>query len=545
MQPLSPRFPFFVLACLTAPVLWGQGQNDKTTLEGSVRNRVTGQALRNVQLSLQMENSPGTRGYESTTSADGAFQFRNVEPGRYFLFAQRIGFVSQYYTASETNLNQGTVLTVSPGASLKDLSVKLNPRSSIAGRVSNEEGEPLAHVRVQAFRQTYVHGKRRLIAAAEASTDDQGEYKIFDLEPRPYLLQAKADGQSQLVESQAFSYVPVFYPNETRPGSATPLALMPGQAQRGVDFLLRRVPTYSVQGRVASNERNVMVYLAGKGTDGGTGGLEKQPVQVRGGQFEIPAVPPGSYVLTAEQFGETGGAASTAKLDLEVRNESIRGVELALIRGEAVSGKLQIEGAKTKAAETSLAVHVALRPTDDGSALLGALADDEGRFRIKGVTPGIYQVSVDRVPAGFYVKSVRAGDVDISQQGLDYSRGVFAGEITISLSPNGGTLKGSVQGDRAGKPVGAQVLALATSGDARRFKLALSDQSGRFEIKDLAPGDYRVLAFEYLEAGAGEDVEYMKNFAARGKLITVKEHATEMVDTTAIPAELSGVTQQN
>ena len=117
MQPLAPRFPLFVLACLTAPVLWGQGQNDKTTLEGSVRNRVTGQALRNVQLSLQMENSPGTRGYESTTSADGAFQFRNVEPGRYFLFAQRIGFVSQYYTASETNLNQGTVLTVSPGRS--------------------------------------------------------------------------------------------------------------------------------------------------------------------------------------------------------------------------------------------------------------------------------------------------------------------------------------------------------------------------------------------------------------------------------------------
>ena len=227
---------------------------------------------------------------------------------------------------------------MSPGASLKDLSVKLNPRSSIAGRVSNEEGEPLAHVRVQALRQTYVHGKRRLIAAAEASTDDQGEYRIFDLEPRPYLLQAKADGQSQLVESQAFSYVPVFYPNETRPGSATPLALMPGQAQRGVDFLLRRVPTYSVQGRVAGNERNVMVYLAAKGPDGGTGSLEKQPVQVRGGQFEIPAVPPGSYVLTAEQFGETGGAASTAKLDLEVRNENIRGVELALVRGEAVSG---------------------------------------------------------------------------------------------------------------------------------------------------------------------------------------------------------------
>jgi hypothetical protein len=59
----------------------------------------------------------------------------------------------------------------------------------------------------------------------------------------------------------------------------------------------------------------------------------------------------------------------------------------------------------------------------------------------------------------------------------------------------------------------------------------------------MAPGDYRLLAFDELEAGAAEDVEFMRRFEGRSKAVTIRERGMEVVDVGVIAAEASGVSQ--
>ena len=432
--------------------------------------------------------------------------------------------------------------------SLKDLAIKLNPYGAVSGRVVDEDGEPVAHVSVQAMHRIYLQGKRQLIAAGQATTDDLGEYRIFELPAGQYVVQAKASGEPLLLGQRRFSYVPAYYPNAEDPRSATSLPLAPGQGQRGVDFRLRRVPTAAIQGNIvaAPGEMNgVMVYLLPRDS---AGFAEKSPVPVIDGRFEIPAVLPGSYILAADQFGETGGAASSARVELEVRDQDIKGIALALVRPGEVSGKVQFESSKTPALSPGLTdggsrtLQISLQRLDDETVFIAAHADEAGKFRLRSVTPGHYRVLVNHLRAGLFVKSIRVGDYDVTETGLDLSRGGAPGEVAILLSANGGTLKGTAKNEHGESPAGIQVLAIPASG-ARGLKTALTDQSGRYEIKGLAPGAYRVFAFEDIELGAAEDADFMKRFAEKSNKVTIRELSTETVEASMIPAALSRVGQ--
>ena len=545
---IGTRRIFGLTLLLTAlPLVWAQQQQGKATLEGSVINRISGQVLKNTRLVLQPEDRNAAAGERSTsTSANGTFQIRNVDAGKYRLFAERPGFESQYYTSTGLNIYQGTILTIDSAAELKDLTIKLNPYGAVSGRVVDEDGEPLVHVSVQAMHSVYMRGKRQLISTGQGMTDDLGEYRIFELPMGQYVVQAKASGEPLLIEQRRYAYVPAYYPNAEDPRSATVLALAPGQAHRSVDFHLRRVPTVSVQGSIlasAGEMRSVMVYLLPRAS---AGLAEKSPVPVVDGRFEIPAVLPGSYILAADQFGETGGAVSSARVALEVRDQDIKGITLALTRPGELSGKVQVEASKTATGlpelKETLTLQISLQRLDDESAFVGAVADDGGKFRLKGITPGLYRVLVNNLRAGHYVKSIRIGDYEVTETGLDLGRGVLPGELMVVLSANGGTLKGTTRNENGVSPGGAQVLAIPISG-ARRMKMAVTDQSGRYEIKGLAPGDYRVFAFEDIEPGAAEDVDFMKKFVEKSSKVTIRAQGTETVETTTIPAELSRVGQ--
>jgi len=281
----------------------------------------------------------------------------------------------------------------------------------------------------------------------------------------------------------------------------------------------------------------VMVYLLPRAS---AGLAEKSPVPVVDGHFEIPAVLPGSYVLAADQFGETGGAACSARVDLEVRNQDIKGIALTLIRPGEVSGKVQLESSKTSELSDgrARALQISLQRLDDETSFVGATADEAGKFRLRGVSPGFYRVLVNNLRAGLYVKAIRVGNYDVMETGLDISRGGLPGEIAIVLSANGGTLQGTARNENGSSPGGVQVLAIPASG-AHRLKTAVTDQSGRYEIKGLAPGDYRVFAFEDIEPGAAEDQDFMLKFTDKSSKVTIRELGTETAQPTTISAALS------
>ena len=163
-----------------------QQEVPKATLRGHVHARATGAPLKRAQLTLVPASRPVDR-VEATTDEQGAYEFRNVEHGTYTLQCSRNGYVRASY--GQKGPNQPPVrLTVRPGQELKDLDFHLIRGGVISGRVLDAEGEPLSRVQVQVLMRQYMRGQVRLVPRERHSTDDRGEYRIFDLPPGRYFV---------------------------------------------------------------------------------------------------------------------------------------------------------------------------------------------------------------------------------------------------------------------------------------------------------------------------------------------------------------------
>jgi hypothetical protein len=143
---------------------------------------------------------------------------------------------------------------------------------------------------------------------------------------------------------------------------------------------------------------------------------------------------------------------------------------------------------------------------------------------------------VNNGPEGTYVKSVRYGDQELSEEGLDLTGGV-AGSLQITLSPEAVQVDGVVQ-DSDNKPVTGATVVLVP--DSRRFSLYKeehSDQSGRFSMKGLTPGNYKLLAWEDIETGAYQDPEFLKKYEGKAESLSLKPSDRMTVQVKVIPFE--------
>ena len=68
------------------------------------------------------------------------------------------------------------------------------------------------------------------------------------------------------------------------------------------------------------------------------------------------------------------------------------------------------------------------------------------------------------------------------------------------------------------------------------YRVATTDQYGRFTLKNLTPGDYKAFAWEDVEPGAWMDPEFMKPLDSKGESVTVRESSASNVQLTMIPA---------
>jgi len=98
--------------------------------------------------------------------------------------------------------------------------------------------------------------------------------------------------------------------------------------------------------------------------------------------------------------------------------------------------------------------------------------------------------------------------------------------LEITISARGARAHGAVT-DKDGLPA-AGVWVVAVPDEARRtllrlFKAQTTDQYGKFDLHGLAPGDYKLFAWDEVEEPAWEDGEFLRPFEARGTKIEVRD----------------------
>jgi hypothetical protein len=140
-----------------------------------------------------------------------------------------------------------------------------------------------------------------------------------------------------------------------------------------------------------------------------------------------------------------------------------------------------------------------------------------------------------------YLKSARCGAAEIVDSKIDLTGGSGC-ELSVVLSYNGGRIEGSVQ-DGNGKPVAAGLIALVPVGPNRPsppVKVGTGSREGRFLLQGIAPGAYRLYAWENADADAvRRDPDFLKPYEALGQAVQVSEGGSERVTLKLIkkPAE--------
>jgi protocatechuate 3,4-dioxygenase beta subunit len=546
------RLSIFFLAAALFAQQNSTKPDDLCGIEGQVTNAATGAPVKKADLVLRrVDLNPSTGAqqinYSTTTDAGGKFAMQDLEPGKYRLSASANGFVQVSYGARGPN-RPGTTVSLDAGQHLKDVNFKLTPHGVITGRIVDEDGDPVVRGSVQAQSYRRIDGRKQLVPAGSAGTNDLGEYRIFGLAPGRYYVSAtynQGGNQPTLRERSAKpppeeGYAPTYYPSGIDIATAAAVEVTPGAEIRGMNIALSKTHTVRVRGHVnnqVGGKQNAMVTLTPRDEAGlyNMAGRHNTDAQ---GDFEIRGVRPGPYSLMAQS--SDGARSLSARQAIDVGNNNMDGIVLTLSPGVELPGQVKAEGPEG----LSLAsIYIALQIHEAGARYVGAPdghANDDGTFTLSQVALEQYDVRVMGLPDGYYVKSIRAGDRDVRDSGLDMTSGA-PGPLTVTICPGAGQIEGAVQNDKQAPAAGALVALIPDDAKRRErrdaYQTGTTDQYGKFTLKSIDPGDYKLYAWDDIESGAYMDPDFVKPFESQGVTMSIHENSRETAQLKLIPAE--------
>jgi large repetitive protein len=497
------------------------------SVQGVVTSSITGEPVRKAMVALEDTKSHNNK--IATSDAMGRFQFDSVTPGLYYVSAVREGF--------QASNEKRTRVVVTEEQNVKDVVVKVVPLASVSGHVLDEDGDPIVRAQIRVLQYYYGSGRKWINTIGVAQANDLGEFDVVNLPPGRYYFQVMAPSPRSVPPHTRWThpeeaYPVTYYPNVRELGQATAIEIAAGAHLSNIDFRLGKVPAFHVRGTVtgvaagAGPEGRVEVTTLSGAPDNLAGAAPQAD-----GSFDLRGLVSGSYSLSYLRFG-IGGRGGNGQT-IFVSDSDVNGVNLAENLPISLSGTVAVEGTQPN----QLNIQISLS-SEQGRGPRGASTAD-GRFEVKGVPPQVCQVQVSNLPPGTYVKSIRFGDHEINSGELDLTESPAA-PLNILLAEDGGEVDGNVQTASGQPAVNTQVTLAPTEeydGRSDLFKRVVTDASGNFQIKDVAPGEYKVFAWETDSDGSTRSAEFRKPFESKSSSVTVGPKGKDSVQLTVITAD--------
>lgn len=523
-------------------------KNETCSVQGTVVTAAGGEPLRGARVTLSGGEGRQAHTYGGTTDGDGRFSISGVAAGRYRFQASKNGYVTQSYHPDGSG-GVETILELSDGQQIEKVLFKLNRAAVIQGRVTDENGDPVAGVQVEALAFN-ARSERQAFPVSSASTNDLGEFRLFGLSPGSYYVVAiessvsdLASGLATLVssggsaaefvvergtisfesEQQANHHPPMYYPGVTQRGQAQKIHVAAGQETR-IDLSLRPEKTVTVSGRVLgpTGKPAAQVFVAIHSQDiasafselGASGITDAQ------GKFEIKGVLPGSYTVSAASQVEE--KSYSAQQPLEVAGENVTGIQLRLSGGVDLPGRV----VAAAGSDVDLGQVQAMLLATHGSSF--AKMKKDGTFTFSNVQQGTYGLQLFGLPEGWFVSSVAFGAQNVLESGLKLGEAGAAHTIDVVIKQGTGQIEGTVF--RQDDPAPGSIVRLAPErSSAYRTDLdrtANTDQRGHFIIKDIVPGRYRATATSGEHDGEDDDESAADSAAETSITLSERESKT-------------------
>jgi hypothetical protein len=478
------------------------------------------------------------------TTDDGAFRFDGLAAGSYSLSASKDGFVPVPGGDMRTG-RPGVPAHLAPGQQVT-IGIRLPRGAVITGTITDVDGLPAQGVAVTALvpRLIGMSGQRRLVAApnvpASTTTDDRGVYRIYGLPAGDYVVsvqpqqRAAALGISNLrtmsqgvMSGRPLAMTAIYYPGAVDVSQATRITTQAGAERSGIDVQIQYVPLATVSGIVPVTDGNSppIVTMARLGELVGN-----DPMRVvrsePDGRFSVSSITPGRYMVIARSFAPSPVTTSGSPLiipsvptqwstaEIVVEGEDITNVALTPQTPITIAGRVVFEGSRPAPDLSGLRLPALSAGQSIGTfqvPLPQIQLEPESRFSIAGIMPGVYRLGAlssqatpgIRASIGpWWLKSIVVGGADILDAPLDLRQG--ADDAIVTFSDQASELSGVVK-DAGGHPAtDAFVVAVPTNRsswffNSRRIAGVRPDRAGRYGIRNLPPGDYRLVATRDLE----------------------------------------------
>jgi hypothetical protein len=596
------------IACLSAALSAAQttsNNTDNDTIHGIVINSVTHEPIARALVSspdnrfAALTNSEGRFEFtlpkvdsapqgdsDSNTPVSGQIQ-SGISNRPFMLMARKPGFLSDANSQAQNLQSEA----------LKDLTLPLTPESLIVGTVTLPTSEPPDSIMLQVFRRQVQDGRARWLPAQGAQSTSDGQFRFADLPSGTYkLLTHELLDHDPLTTDpltlpppnlplgKLFGYPPVYYQSAPDFGSAATIQLAAGQTQ-AVNLSLVKLPYYRVKVPVINGPDNgfaVNVYSHGRKGPGFSLGYNNGDHAIEG------MLPDGTYTIEASSFGSNG---VTGLQTITIKGAPIDGPSMTLVSNASIpvvvkeeftsadnpgSMTWNINGRNTVIKGPRRYLSVTLEPAADfGVGPQVSLRDPraaDDALVIEGAPAGSYWVRVNSSRG--YSASIRSGNLDLQHQPLVVGAGGTASPIEITMRDDTAEISGTVEG--VTPPAQGPVISSGANGaggaggDARGstfyaplggqaaahiYCIPLADSSGQlteisvspdgsFVSQGLAPGAYRLLAFDREQ----HELEYrnpeaLRTYDSKGPVVRVvggqKEHVQLQLISTSISAGVS------
>ncbi|MBZ5650320.1 MAG: carboxypeptidase-like regulatory domain-containing protein [Acidobacteriia bacterium] len=521
------------------------------SLRGTVINSVT--------------REPVARALVST--ADNRFAAFTDDQGRFEFELPRIETTSNgpaegmaFYNASAQLmarkpgfLDSGMSTSPPQSAVGDDITIALVPESLIVGRVNLPSSNQSDRITVQVYKRQVRDGRGFWAPAAGATTRSNGEFRIANLMAGTYKIFT-----SELMDrdpitfdprGQLYGYPPTYYPTAGDFASAAAITL---EASKTFQVELSPVlqPYYPVRIAVTNFQAqggiNVSVALQGHQDPGYSLGYNGEAIE--------GMLPNGIYTIEATL--QQGQQTATGNVSITVKDAPLTHASMAVLPNGSIpvsitdersgerSGAFFRQGTFTREQKAE----VFLQPADDFdsggfASLRPPRKPNDNDLVLENVRPGRYWLKV--APSLGYVASAVAGSADLLRQPLVVGPGGASLPIDVVLRDDGAAIDGTVEGmppvpaDRrshtvrfgpVAMPAGPYVYCIPLPDSSGRFTASWVSPQGTFQLQQVPPGAYRVLAFDRQQNELEcHNAEAMRAYEDKGPIVRLGPGQTEQV----------------
>jgi hypothetical protein len=460
------------------------------------------------------------------------------------------------------NAFEGFEKIVVDGINAVDVEVAARRGGAISGRITYDDGDAAIGVKVEILRKVknkylpvipnFGSFIAMIIGNGVYQTDDRGVYRFAGLPAGEYIVKVtenathnESNEKNRYNEFETLfgggsSLLSIFYPDVYETKLANVISVEMGQEVAEINLTIPSRSLYKVEGKIVSRKDKspvkARVTIRREGEEEiysmftEFGKREQNAQTDDAGNWKFKELPKGDYKLVIEplqgeseypdmvEYSNSNVAANVPKnsppkpkfakkiQEIKLEDRDLAEMVIELSYGATISGAVSVEN-NQEMPET-----VTVQTTNETNELgtsdtVGGFTMEQNRkrdkpdkdFRLENIAEGKSFFYVHVVDDDYYVKSAKAGGVDLLAGALDLKDGETIANVQVILGMDTGKVKGKVVDAKNDFLKKANFVFIPTDAAKRRnssfYRYVEPDEKGEFE-KNLAPGEYAVIFIE-------------------------------------------------